>query len=131
MSRENVNVVKALFAAWNAGDMETYRELLHPETIAIAPKDWPESGPFEGREAVMSQFARQREALDVDTAEPVGEFLHGADRVVVRFRWQGSGHGPDVQMEMTGIYTVRNGTIRSQEYFWDHAEALEAVGLRE
>ena len=131
MSRENVDVIRALFAAWNAGDMDAYRDLLHPETVAVAPTNWPESGPFEGREAVMTQFIRQREALDFDTAQPVGDFLHDADRVVLRFRWQGAGHGPDVTMEMTGIYTVRNGTIRSQEFFWDHAEALEAAGLRE
>jgi ketosteroid isomerase-like protein len=129
MSRENVEVVKALFAAWNADDMDAYRELLDPATFALPPRDWPEPGPFEGREAVMNQFAGMRNALDFDTAEPVSDFVHGADRVVVRMRWQGAGHGPDVKLEMTGIYTVRSGTIRSQEFFWDHAEALEAVGL--
>ena len=131
MSRENVEVVKALFEAWNATDMEAYRELLDPAIIVHAPKDWPEPGPFEGREAVMSQFIRQRDALDFDTAELVSDFVDGADRVVVRFRWQGAGRGPDVNMEITGVYTVRNGKNVGQEFFWDHAEALEALGLSE
>jgi hypothetical protein len=26
---------------------------------------------------------------------------------------------------------VRNGKIRTAEFFWDHAEALEAAGLSE
>ena len=30
---------------------------------------------------------------------------------------------------MTTIQTVRNGKILDIVYFWDHAEALEAVGL--
>ena len=34
-------------------------------------------------------------------------------------------------MEMTGVYTVRKGRIFAMEFFWDHAEALEAVGLSE
>ena len=34
-------------------------------------------------------------------------------------------------MEVTGVYTVRKGRIVCQEFFWDHAEALEAVGLSE
>ena len=34
-------------------------------------------------------------------------------------------------MEMTSVYTVRKGRIVYQEFFWDHAEALEAVGLSE
>ena len=34
-------------------------------------------------------------------------------------------------MEFTGVYTVRQGKIRTVEFFRDHAEALEAVGLSE
>ena len=32
---------------------------------------------------------------------------------------------------MTGVFTVRKGRIFFMEFFWDHAEALEAVGLSE
>jgi len=42
-----------------------------------------------------------------------------------------AGHGPETDLEMTQIITVRKGKIIYQEYFWDHAEALEAVGLSE
>ena len=31
-------------------------------------------------------------------------------------------------MELTGVYTVRKGKIFYMEFFWDHAEALEAAG---
>ena len=41
------------------------------------------------------------------------------------------GHGPESNIEVTGVYTVRKGRIVRMEYFWDHAEALEAVGLSE
>jgi hypothetical protein len=34
-------------------------------------------------------------------------------------------------MEMTIMVTVRKGKIVYREYFRDHAEALEAVGLSE
>lgn len=34
-------------------------------------------------------------------------------------------------MELTGVYTVRKGRIPYIEFFWDHAEALEALGLSE
>ena len=35
-------------------------------------------------------------------------------------------------MEFTGVFTVRKGRIDVLvEFFWDHAEALEAAGLRE
>jgi hypothetical protein len=32
---------------------------------------------------------------------------------------------------MTVINTVRKGRIVLQEFFWDHAEALEALGVSE
>ena len=33
MSEENVEVVKRRIAAWNAGDMDTCREMLDPDVI--------------------------------------------------------------------------------------------------
>jgi hypothetical protein len=49
----------------------------------------------------------------------------------VRFIWGGVGHGPESNIEATGVYTVRKGRICAIELFWDHAEALEAAGLSE
>jgi hypothetical protein len=34
-------------------------------------------------------------------------------------------------LELTGVHTVRRGRVVLLEYFWNHAEALEAVGLSE
>ena len=61
MSQENVEVVRATFEAWNAGDMDAIREQYDPGVIAWAPEGWPEPGPFVGREAVMRPtFFRER-----------------------------------------------------------------------
>ena len=131
MSRENVEVVKAGFAAWNAGDMQALRELYDPDVVMYHLEGWPEPGPSVGRDAVMRQWESQRANLDVDAVELISDFIEAGDRVVVRSRWSGTGHGPALSMEMTGVYTVRNGKVLVTEHFWDHAEALEAVGLRE
>jgi hypothetical protein len=47
----------------------------------------------------------------------------------VRQIWRGAGYGPEANLEMTNIITVRKGKIVYQEFFWDHAEALEALRL--
>ena len=39
--------------------------------------------------------------------------------------------GPEANIELTSVFTVRKGRIFGMEFFWDHAEALEAVGLSE
>ena len=131
MSQENVEVVRKLVEAWNAGDMDAFRELCDPEIIMRPPERWPEPGPFVGREAVMREWHQTRETWDADTVEPISDFIDTGDRVVVRHVWRGIGQGPESNIETTQVTTVRKGRIVYQEFFWDHAEALEAVGLRE
>ena len=129
MSRENVEIVRALFENWNAGDMDAYAALLAPDVILYAPEGWPEPGPFVGPEAVMRQFTQQRGSVDFDVSEPIGDFLDLGDRVLLRFAWRGKGAGPAIDMEFSGVWTIRKGKIRSFEFFWDHAEALETLGM--
>jgi ketosteroid isomerase-like protein len=129
MSEEKVEVVKRWIAAWNSGDMDAVRQMCDPDIILRPVKDWPEPGPFIGREAVMGFYEGTREAFDADTVEVTGDFAHAADRVVFRWVWHGHGHGPESNMELTAIFTVRKGKIREADFFWEHADALEAAGL--
>jgi ketosteroid isomerase-like protein len=131
MSQENVEFIQASFEAWNAGDMDAVREHYDPDAILRAPEGWPEPGPFVGREAIMREFEQLRLTWEADAAEPISDFIDAADRVVVRFVWRGAGRGPDSTLKLTGVYTVRNRRIFYVEFFWDHAEALETLGLSE
>ena len=131
MSHENVEIVRRGFAAWNAGDMAAYAELVAPDAIVRPPPKWPEPGPYVGREATMRFYEGIRDAWDIDTAEWVGQPVVAADRVVITFSWEGTGTGPEAKMELTAIYTVRKGLVRDMDHFWDRAEALEAIGLRD
>ena len=79
----------------------------------------------------MRQWQQVRATLDADTLELVSDFVDVGDRVVVRGIWRGGGHGPDPSVEITYVFTVRNGKVLAIEEFWNHAEALEAVGLSE
>ena len=130
MSQENVEAVRRGIEAWNAGDMDAFREMHDPDVILRTVKNWPEPGPYVGREAVMRSFEQLRDTWDVETLEVTSDFIDAGDRVVVRFIWRGAAHGPQLNLEMTDVITVRRGRIRGHEYFWDHAEALEAAGLR-
>jgi len=130
VSQENVEVVKAAFDAWNAGDMDRLRDMYNPNIVLHMVPDWPEPGPYAGREAVMREWAQLRETWDADVGEPIS-FVDVGDRVVVRQMWRGFGRGPEANIEMTIIFKLRQGRVTCQEYFWDHAAALKAVGLEE
>jgi ketosteroid isomerase-like protein len=131
VSQENVENVRRGFEAWNAGDMDGFGELYDPHVVIRWAEGWPEgSEPIMGREAVMRQWRQQREAFDADTVELV-EIVDLGDRVVVRMIWHAAGSGPDLNIETTYIATMRKGKTILVEYFWDHEEALRAVGLAE
>ena len=131
MWRENVEIVRAAIEAWNAGDMDAFGESYDPHVVVRYADGWPEgSEPIMGREAVMRQWEQQREAFDADTLELI-EIIDLGDRVVTRFIWRAEGSGPDLKIEVTSVTTVRKGKTILVEFFWDHAEALEALGLSE
>jgi ketosteroid isomerase-like protein len=67
----------------------------------------------------------------VTSVVPISDFIDAGDRVAVRYIWRGAGQGPDLNIEVTLVFTMRKGGIILQEFFWDHAEALKAVGLQE
>ena len=126
-----MEILKASIAAWNERDMDALYELHDPHVVVRMVEGWPESGPFMGREAVMRQFEQLRDTWDADAVVPVGDSIEVGDRVLVRMIYRGMGQGPQADLEMTQVVTVRKGRIVYREYFWDHAEALEAVGLSE
>jgi ketosteroid isomerase-like protein len=131
VSQENVEDIRAFVEAWNAGDMGAVAESYDPHVVVRYVQGWPEGlEPIMGREAVMRQWEQQREAFDADTVELI-EIIDLGDRVVVRFIWRAVGSGPDLEIDVTAVSTHRNGKTILVEYFWDHAEALEAVGLSE
>ena len=79
----------------------------------------------------MREWHQTRETWDADTLEVSSDFIDAGDRVVVRHVWRGIGQGPESNIETTQVSTVRRGRIVYQEFFWDHAEALEPLGLSE
>ena len=131
MSQENVEIVRASYEAWNAGDMDAVRELYDPDVIVRYPEGVPEPGPFVGREAVMRQWEQQRDTWDADDLQLISHSIDVGDRVAVRFIWRGAGHGPEANLDSAQVATVRKGRIFYQEFFWHYAEALETLGLSE
>jgi len=132
MSRENVEVIRRGYEAYNAEDLATLREVYDPDVVMHHLEGWPEPGPSVGRDALMQELRQIRDAWqEGDSLEPVGDFIEAGDHVLARDVWHASGSGPDAVMEFTTVYTFRKGRVVTVRRYWDHAEALEAVGLLE
>jgi SnoaL-like domain len=74
-----------------------------PGIIWHGPEGWPEPEPYAGREAVTRQVEQMRAIWEVDTFELISDFVDAGDRVAVRFIWHGTGRGPELNMEATGV----------------------------
>jgi ketosteroid isomerase-like protein len=128
MSQENVDIVRASNEAWNRGDMEAFAEFHDPDVVMRTAEQWPEPGPYIGREAFLRWQRQLRETWDTAIVELV-TLVDAGDSVIARQRLHGTGRGPEANLEATSIVTLRKGKVIMVEWFWDCAEALEAVGL--
>jgi hypothetical protein len=65
--------------------------------------------------------------------KPIEVFAVDGKRVLYRGEWGGMGaaSGVETYSSITGIFTITGGAISRAEWFFDHDEALKAVGLEE
>jgi len=119
--------------AFNRRDKAAWLALMDPEMEAIPPRDWPESAPIRGSEAVWSFYVQNIEAFREGVLENVELIDAGNDRVVAHLRGEMQGNLSDasVLFRFWLVSTFRKGRTVRQEWFADRAEALKAAGPEE
>ncbi|MBM3666565.1 MAG: nuclear transport factor 2 family protein [Actinobacteria bacterium] len=99
---ENEALVRAALADWSQSD-EISTEAMAGRWVAepsiTAPEGWPESGFFQGREAVIDQLQRLKESWREERVELVAIESAG-DRVLVNVRLLGQGESSGVELDM-------------------------------
>jgi ketosteroid isomerase-like protein len=132
MSEENVGIIVEAFRFFDIADWDSYGEFWAEEAELWPPDGWPEPGPFEGRQAIVKEWARVREDWSVSRVT-VEDHTERGDRLVARFRWvaEGASSHFSAKMEVSGACRFENGRIAELRFFWNHGDALEAAGLRE
>ena len=140
MSQENVEFVKALFAAGSDMDKDALLSAL-PELIAQAcdPEiEWYEAPQradarvYRGHSGVRELFERWFEQWDEYGTE-AERFVDCGDAVLAIAREHGRGarSGATVSARIFIVIAFRDGKVLRYREFYDEAAALEAVGLSE
>jgi ketosteroid isomerase-like protein len=132
MSQENVELVRAIYDAWDRGDPEAVFELIDPEVEWYGPPDVSGSGLSRGHEGVLESMTGWLSTWDEYHFE-MRELIDLGD-VVLTEGWQrgrGRGSGVEVAEGIFSVWTLRAGKAVRQRMFRDRQEALDAVGLRE
>ena len=121
------------FPLFEAEDFDGLARLWHPDGRVTAQEDWPEPGPFEGRDAVIAQFRRLASDMGQHRFRRVKVLAKDDSWVVVGFVWdvRGAGSAAAVASKMAAAYRVQGGQIMEAHFRWTPGEALEAAGLSE
>jgi ketosteroid isomerase-like protein len=132
MPSENAEIVLEGFPLFEAEDFEGLERLWHPDGRVTAPAGWPEPGPFEGRDAVISQFRRLASDMGEHHLRDVELVVEEDEWIVLTFLWdiRGAGSGASFAAKMAAAYRVHEGKIREAHFRWTAEEALEAAGFR-
>ena len=133
MSQQNLEIVRRAFEAFNRGDLDAAIEIADPDIVLRPPQTWGtvEGGAAHGLDAVYRFFADYQDAFGHHVA--IEEQIDAGDRVVTRYRSEvrGDHSGVEGELRFSMVHTFREGLVVMLEVFTNHAEALEAVGLRE
>jgi ketosteroid isomerase-like protein len=134
VSQENVEIVRAAYAAYNAGHYDALVALYAPDAEFVPDASvFPEAAPVRGREEIKRWLEANREGFVEPLFERFEVLAVGADRVLAWGEWGGKGaaSGIETYSNLSGVWTVTHGEISKVEYFFDHGKALKAVGLEE
>ena len=127
MSQENIERVKAGFAAHNRGDLDALVEFYDPdvvfETLLL--------GTHHGNEAIRVIYEENQKTLSGYDVVPV-ELIDAGDKVVAVAQTVGAGTHSEIAVDdrFAFVFTFNGGRCVREQAFRNKEEALEAGGCR-
>ena len=134
MSRENVEVVRRAYEAWNRRDFDEAAELLAPDVELQMPPNLPDVETWRSSDEVsqgLEAFLESWTELRVE----VHELIDAGDRVVALVHYRGQAALTGLAVKGAGVdaavWTLRDGQATKVQMYGGTDDALAAVGLRE
>jgi len=128
MSEENVEIVRALAAAYNRGDFDAMLERYDPEVEFVTLL----LGNHRGKEALRRLYEENRTTVLGYKLEPE-ELIDAGDKVIAAVRMGGAGRVSQIALGdlIAFVFTIKDGLVVRQQTVRNKEEALEAAGLSE
>jgi ketosteroid isomerase-like protein len=125
----NVEIVKGVYDALTAGNLEGALGVLDPEISWTEAEGFPYAGTYTGTDAVVENvFARLGSEWDPFRVA-ASEFIDGGDQVVTLGRYSGmyKATGKSFEADFAHVWTLRDGkAVRFRQYV-DSALVQEAL----
>jgi ketosteroid isomerase-like protein len=103
---EQVEMARRGFEAFNRGDFDSIRELLHDEVVAEVPEPFAAADLYRGHEGfarMMREWAEPFDQLEIEVAELIEE----GDAVYAPSIQRGRGRGSGVATSMPTVFLLR------------------------
>ena len=133
MSRENVEIVRRGYAAYNRGDIDAAVTDFAPDCEYTPTGALPGGGGvYRGPEGYKAFIGWLRAEFE-DARLVVTDVTDAGDRVLASITVQGRGRqsGAAASWDLWQVWTIRDGKVVRGQAFANEADALEAAGLSE
>jgi ketosteroid isomerase-like protein len=132
MSRENIEVVRHGFEAWEADDLTGLLEVFDDALVTRRLEPMPDPGNWKGREGMLDMVSEWMDTFGEFTMKGE-EFIDAGDHVVVQVAQEGRGDlsGAPVTGRFWFTFGVRDRKVVTLDIYGTRQQALEAVGLSE
>jgi ketosteroid isomerase-like protein len=128
MSEENLELIRAGFAAHSRGDLDALMQVYDPEVVFETLL----LGTHHGNEAIRLIYEENQKTLSGYDVVPV-ELIDAEDQVVAVAQVTGAGSASEIAMEdrdrFAFLFTIKNGRVVREQAFRNREEAIEAAGL--
>jgi uncharacterized protein len=130
MSQANVELVRSIYDRFRAGDTDGALALHAPEIEVHDRPQAPDPQVYRGHEGVLTSLRQSQSTFEGLDMVPE-EVLDVGDRVVVVFRFQGTGResGVPIDERLAHVWTIRDGKAVRMAVHSGRDEALRAAGL--
>jgi len=134
MSRENLDIVRRAYEAWNSEEPEAAIAFLAPDVEWHLPENFPDAGTWRGREQVVEGLRSTSASWDRLDAE-VERLIDAGDRVVALVRYHGRAAVTGLDLDSRDldatVWTLRDGRAVDVRMYNGTDTALAEVGLEE
>jgi ketosteroid isomerase-like protein len=136
MSRENVETLQRVRAAWDANDLDAFLAEADPEVewhTALERALEGSGSTYRGHDGVRRAWDEYRGEAWGGFTSQVQEIRDLGESVLLLGHLDVTGRttGIELSQEFGQLVTFRGGKILRSQDFLSHAEALEAAGLEE
>lgn len=132
MSKQNVDLVRAVYDSFAAGDVPGVLARMSPDIVWNEAESFPyaDGNPYRGHDAILAGvFARLGSDWEGFAAVPE-EFLDAGDTVVVLGRYRGTfrATGRALDAQLAHVWRIRDGMAVGFQQYTDTLQAARVTG---